>query len=137
MQQLNLKFLNPPEPAPEARYIDKAVRAIALARDWASEARAAELPDLLPPAAASDLRALLAQIDARRVFEPEVSALMAAVFTSCAAAWAAHPAGADPRRRSLDVILAHRDTLHPVAAAVDEALDLAAALGECRAIGRW
>ena len=61
MQQLNVKFLNLPEPSPESRFVDKAVRAIALARIWASEARAVGLPDLLPPVAGSDLRALLLQ----------------------------------------------------------------------------
>jgi hypothetical protein len=136
MQQLNIRFLNLPEPGPEARYVDKAVRAIARARNWASEARAAGLPDMLPPAAASDLRTLLAQVDAREVLEPEVGALMMSVFAACDAALAAHPVGADPRWRSLDVILAHRDALRPVAAAIDEALDLAVALGKSHKLSR-
>ena len=136
MQQVNVKFLNLPEPGAEARFVEKAVRAIASARAWASEARAAGLPDLLPPAAGSDLCALLSQIDAREVLEPEAGVLMAAVIAGCGAALAAHPAGADPRRRSLDVILAQRDALLAVAGAVDEALDFAAALGASRSLGR-
>ena len=60
MQQLNLKFLNLPE-GPEARLVEKAARAMASARAWASEARVVGLPDLLAPAAGSDLRALLAE----------------------------------------------------------------------------
>ena len=92
-----------------------------------SEARAVGLPDLVPPAAGSDLGALLAAIDARQVLEPEVGVLITSVLAGCGAALAEHPAFADSRRRSLDVILAQRDALLPVAAAVDEALDLAAA----------
>jgi hypothetical protein len=135
MQQLNLKFLNLPE-GPEARFVDKAARAMASARAWASEARAVGLPDLLVSAAGSDLRALLAQIDAREVLEPEAGVRMASVLTACGAAPAAHPTGADPRWQSLDVILAQRDALLPVAAALDEALDLAAAIRKSRDLGR-
>lgn len=134
MEQFNIKFLNLPED-PEARYVDKAVRAIAMARAWARETRVAGLPDLLPPAAGSDLRRLLAGIDARQVLEPEVGALIASVFAACDEALAEHPVGAEPRRRSLGVILARRDALHPVAVAIDEALDLAAALGKSRNLG--
>ena len=136
MQQLNLKFLNLPEPGPEARFVEKAARAIAASRAWASEARAVGLPDLVPPAAGSDLRALLAAIDARQVLEPEVGVLTASVLADCAAALDAHPVFSEPRRRSLEVILAQRDALLPVAAAVDEALDLAVALGSSRDLGR-
>jgi hypothetical protein len=136
MQQLNVKFLNLPEPGPEARFVETAARAITLARAWASAARAAGLSDLLPPAAGADLRALLSQIDAREVLEPEAGVLMASVLTACGAALDAHPGGAESRRRSLDVILAQRDALLPVAAAIDEVLDLAAALGMRRDLGR-
>ena len=134
MQQLNIRFLNLPAP-PETLFVDKATHAIALARAWASEARAVGLPDLVPPEAGSDLRELLAMIDAREMLEPGAGVLIASVLAGCGAALAAHPAFGDSRRRSLDVILEQRDALFPVAAAVDAALDLAAALRSSRALG--
>jgi hypothetical protein len=128
VQQLNVKFLNLPQPDPAVRFVEKAARAVALSRNWASEARAVGLPDLLLPAAGSDLRALLASIDTRRVLDPEAHRLMASVIEACSAALAAAPAGVQAGERRLENILARRDALLQVLFAVDEALDLAAAL---------
>lgn len=136
MQQLNIKFLNLPEPASDSLFVEKATRALALARAWACEARAAGLSDLLPVAAASDLRALLARIDAREVLEPDAGILAAATLAACGAALGTHRPEVDSRRRSLEVIRAQRDALLPVAAALDGALDLAAALAKSRSLGR-
>jgi hypothetical protein len=53
---------------------------------------------------------------------------MASVLDGCGRALDAHPPFAGPRYRSLDVILLQRDALLQVVTAVDEALDLAAAI---------
>ena len=74
-------------------------------------------------------------IDAREMLEPGAGLLIASVLAGCGAALDAHPAFGDSLRRSLDVILEQRDALFPVAAAVDAALDLAAALRSSRALG--
>ena len=71
MQQVNIKFLNLPEPGPEARFDGQAARAIALgarlgergARGRASRPGASGRPD-------RTYRRLLAAIDAREVVEP-------------------------------------------------------------------
>jgi hypothetical protein len=136
MQQHNVKFLNLPEPHPSVRFLEKAARAITLARTWATEARAVSLPDLLPPADGSDLRALLATIDARQVLDAEAQGLLASVIDACGAALAAAPAGIRAGGSRLEIILEMRDALLPVVAAVDEALDLAAALRMGRDLAR-
>jgi hypothetical protein len=128
MQQLNVRFLNPPQPTNADRFVEKASRVHALARTWAVEADEAKLADLLAPAAGALVTALLAQIAARKTLEPDAVRLVRDVLRACEVARDAQPLLTEARRTTVQIILERRDALQAVAAVIDEALDLAAAI---------
>lgn len=128
MQQINVRFLNLPEPDVAQRFVSSAARALSMARGWSEEARTAGLTEILPPATASMVDALLERIAARRVLDAEAYALMASVIDAFVAYRDARPIMTETRRQRVETVLMHRDSLLALSGVVAETLDLAAAL---------
>jgi hypothetical protein len=128
VQQINVRFLNLPEPDVTERFVSSAARAYSLARGWSEEVRTVDLAEILPPAAASMVATLLDRIAAGKVVDAEALALMASVLDALVAYRDARPILTEARRRSVEAVLMLRDSLLALSAAVAEALDIAAAL---------
>lgn len=128
MQQINIRFLNLPDPSIAERFADAAARAFTASRNWADEAYAAGLVEHLPPAAAASLLALFDRIATRSILDEDGGALVEDVLEACADVGDSQATASDAGRRSVELALAQRDGLVTIASGIAAALDLAAAL---------
>jgi hypothetical protein len=124
MQQIQVKFLNLPEAPAEERFVAMVERAFGRARDWATSAVSFGLQELVPAEAAPLLEALLAQTRARDILSSGVSLDVVRMAEICSKRIAAQEA----HSRRAQALSDQSVQLYSLAEAIDEALDLQAAL---------
>lgn len=129
MNQHQIRIMNHPEPSSEERFARTVGRAHALARRWSEAASASGLEALLSPCDRPALQHLVEQARQRRVVSPDGCSAIAGLAEACARriAGLADPDAPATRSRAL-VLHDNSEELHALAAMIDEALDLEAAL---------
>jgi hypothetical protein len=129
MNQHQVRIMNHPEPAAEELFVRTVSRAHALARRWSEAAIASGLESLLSPCDRPALPNLVEQARQRRLFSPHGCAAVGRLAEACARRIAGLADPDAPATRSMALVLHdNSEELHALAAMIEEALDLEAAL---------
>lgn len=136
MSQHQIKILHQPEPSAEELFAQTASRAHALGRKWSETAIATRLDSLLFRNDQTALQGIIGQARQRRLLSPEGREAVVWLAETCARriSGLTHPDA--PATRSMALMINdNTEELYALAAVIDDALDLQAALQARHRIG--
>ncbi len=136
MHQHQIRILNQPEPSSEELFVQMARQAHALARKWSETAIATGLESLLLRNDETALQGIVGQARQRRLLSPEGREAVVWLAETCTRRISGLTNPDAPATRSKALMLSdNTEELYALAAVIDEALDLQAALQARHRIG--